>query len=166
MKRRQPILLLELLISLLLMGIVVETLFLGYRQAAVSRQQLYEEKEVVLERQRLLLRLSAVFQTIQSCQQVAEGWFFSYDGGIDHEARFRGPLDALLCIKNGRLLLISWAKDRVSRVETLYEHPQCKTLSFDFFDSKSGSFKSIFPESKPCMMKLKIDSLFELPFFL
>lgn len=166
MKRRQPILLLELLITLLIMGIVLEMLFLGYRQALVAKQKLYEEKEIVLGRQRLLLRLGTVFQTLQSCQKVAEGWFLHYDGGMDPEAHFRGPLEALLCIRGGKLLLISWPNEGLPRVETLYEDRNCKTLSFEFFNSKTGTFQSSFPETKPCMMKIKIDSSLELPFFL
>ena len=166
MKRRQSILLLELLISLLIMGIVLEMLFLGYRQAVFTQQKFCKEQEIVLRRQRLLSRLGTVFQTLQSCQKVTEGWFLRYDGGMDPEIHFRGPLEALLSVKGGQLLLISWPQAGPPRVETLYEDKDMKTLSFQFFDSKRGEFRPLFPETPPIMMKLIIDSTLVLPFFL
>lgn len=144
-------------------------LFVGYRQAATALAKTHTEKETVLSHQRLQLRLGQIFRAAESCQQISSDKFLiQYQGGVDPDPRFRGPLEGYLYTNKKQLLLISRPEEGDPRLEVL--HDNVSAISFLFFDIKSGCFTENFPIIKPFMMQVRIptenDPNFTLPLFL
>lgn len=163
-RKRHAFLLLELTISLVIMGIVMGMLFLGYQQTLMAKQKIHEEKEKVLHKQRLLLRLRQIFRSVESFKEVPkQGFFLTYDASMDPDPDFRGMLEGVLFLDRNRLVLMSWSNEGKSRVEVLYEN--VGSASYLFFDSKTGSFEEKFPETSPLMVKVELDK-WEIPLFL
>lgn len=161
--RKRPVLLLELVISLVLFGAIIGILFSSYREFSIAKTALRKEKELILNRQKLQLRLGQIFSHLQTLKMENSTCLLSYDNGIDPDLEFRGILEAMLYIDKGRLALVTWPEKDVGRKEILLE--SASSFSFDFFDAKKGTWTSQFPEQKPLMMQITIDKT-KYPFFL
>ena len=153
----------ELVISLILFGVIIGILFSSYREFSLAKIALRKDKELILNRQKLQLRLGQIFSSLKTIKIEESACHLSYDNGIDLEEEFRGQLEAMLLIDKGRLVLITWAEKGKARKEILHE--SATSFSFSFFDSKQGAWIPKFPEQKPLMMKMKIDQT-TYPFFL
>ncbi len=169
MQRKSPFLLLELVISLAIMGLILGILLMGFQQTLLTKKELRREREIVLSRQRLMLRLSSLFRSVESCEPDSKGGYrLRYEGGIDPDFHFRGALKGLLTIDHERLKLTSWPEKGEPRLEIFDEGIQ--TFSLLFFDEAKGEFSSSFPKKKPFMMKAilitSINETVELPLFL
>jgi len=161
--RKRPVLLLELVISLVLFGAIIGILFSSYREFSIAKTSLRKEKELILNRQKLQLRLGQIFSNLQTLKMENSACLLSYDNGIDHKPEFRGILEAMLFIDKGRLALVTWPEKDLGRKEILLE--SVTSFSFDFFDAKKGAWAPQYPEQKPLMMKFKVDQT-TYPFFL
>lgn len=161
--QKRPVLLLELVISLVLFGVIIGFLFSSYREFSITKITLSKEKDLIFNRQKLQLRLGQIFSHLKTLKMEGSDCLLSYDNGIDVEPDFRGPLEAMLYIDKGRLALISWPKKGIERKEILFE--SARFFSFDFFDPKTGTWTSRYPEQKPLMMKIIVDGT-QYPFFL
>lgn len=161
--RKNPVLLLELVISLALFGAMIGFLFSSYREFSITKTTLSKEKELILNRQKLQLRLSQIFSHLNTLKMEGSDCLLTYDNGIDIEPDFRGPLEALLLIDKGRLALVTWSKKGQGRKEILFE--SARSFKFDFFDPKTGNWTPLYPEQKPVMMKIFVDGT-PYPFFL
>ena len=153
----------ELVISLVLFGAIIGILFSSYREFSLAKIALRSDKELILNRQKLQLRLGQIFSSIKTLKMEETACHLSYDNGIDLEKEFRGQLEAMLLIDKGRLALVTWAEKEKVRKEILCE--SVKSFSFIFFDAKKGAWTSKYPEQKPLMMKITIDQTI-YPFFL
>ncbi len=153
----------ELVIALVLFGTIIGILFSSYREFSIAKTALRKDKELVLNRQKLQLRLNQVFSHLKTLKMEGSACHLTYDNGTDPQAEFRGLLEARLLIDNGRLALVTWPEKGVARKEILLE--SASSFSFDFFDAKKGSWSSQYPEQKPFMMKIIINQT-PYPFFL
>lgn len=153
----------ELVISLVLFGAIIGILFSSYREFSIAKTALRKDKELILNRQKLQLRLGQIFSHLKNLKMEEQACHLSYDNGIDIEKEFRGPLEAMLLIDKNRLALVTWAEKGQARKEILFE--SARSFSFEFFDTKKGIWNPQFPEQKPLMMKITIDET-PYPFFL
>lgn len=153
----------ELVISLVLFGAIIGILFSSYREFSLAKTALRKDKELILNRQKLQLRLGQIFSRLKSLKIEDHSCHLSYDNGIDIKKEFRGLLEAMLFIDKGRLALVTWPEKGDARKEILFE--SARSFSFSFFDTKKGIWTSQFPEQKPLMMKITIDQT-TYPFFL
>jgi hypothetical protein len=161
--KKRPILLMELVISMVLFSIIIGILFSSFREFSLAKTSLRKDKEFILNRQKLQLRLGQIFSSLKSLKIENNACHLSYDNGIDLEKDFRGSLDAMLLIDKGRLALVSWGEQGKVRKEILCEC--AKSFSFSFFDAKIGTWSPQYPEQKPLMLKITIDKT-PYPFFL
>ncbi|HUD02222.1 MAG TPA: DUF1494 domain-containing protein [Rhabdochlamydiaceae bacterium] len=161
--KKRPILLLELVISLVLFGAIVGILFSSYRELSLAKVQIRKDKEWVLSRQKLQLRLAQIFSNVKTMKMADSSCLMTYDNGVDVQTEFRGILEGMLFIDKGRLALVSWPEKGIGRKEILLE--PASYFSFEFFDSKKGTWAATYPEQKPFMMKMTIDNI-PYPFFL
>jgi hypothetical protein len=162
--KKRSVLLLELVISLVLFGAIIGILFSSYRELALAKSQLSKDKEIILTRQKLQLRLSQIFSHIQTLKIDEQFCLLTYDNGWDPAEDFRGSKEAMLYIDKGRLALVTWPEKGTARKEILYE--SAHTFAFEFFDAKKGIWNAEYPAQKPFMMKMMIDKNLTLPFFL
>jgi hypothetical protein len=161
--KKRPVLLLELVISLVLFSIIIGILFSSYREFSLAKTALRKEKELILSRQKLQLRLGQIFSRLKTLKVENNACHLSYDNGLDIEEGFRGKLEAMLLIDKGRLALVAWPEKGKARKEILCE--SANSFSFCFFDTKIGAWVPKYPEQKPLMMKITIDQTI-YPFFL
>lgn len=161
--KKRPVLLLELMISLVLFSIIIGILFSSYREFSLAKTSLRKEKELILTQQKCQLRLGQIFSHLKTLKVENNTCHLSYDNGIDIQKEFRGSLEAMLLIDKGRLALVTWSEKGEARKEILSE--SAKSFSFQFFDTKKGTWSSQYPEQKPLMMKFTIDKT-HYPFFL
>jgi hypothetical protein len=161
--KKRPILLMELMISMVLFSIIIGILFSSFREFSLAKNSLRKDKELILNRQKLQLRLGQIFSSLKTLKIENNACHLSYDNGIDLEKDFRGQLEAMLLIDKGRLALVSWGEQGKVRKEIICE--SAKSFSFNFFDTKKGIWISAYPEQKPLMMKIIIDQTTH-PFFL
>jgi hypothetical protein len=161
--KKRPILLMELVISMVLFSVIIGILFSSYREFSLAKISLRKDKELILTRQKLQLRLGQIFSSLKTLKIENNACHFSYDNGIDLEKEFRGQLEAMLLIDKGRLALVSWPEKGDARKEIICE--SAKSFSFSFFDTKTGAWIPKYPEQKPLMMKITIDQT-TYPFFL
>ncbi len=153
----------ELVISLVLFGAIIGILFSSYREFSLAKITLRKDKELILDRQKLQLRLGQIFSSLKTLKIEENACHLSYDNGIDLEKEFRGELEAMLLVDRGRLALVTWAEQGKARKEILCE--SAKSFSFNFFDAKKGTWTATYPEQKPLMIKMTIDQT-TYPFFL
>jgi len=165
--KKRPVLLLELVISLVLFSTIIGILFSSYKEFSLAKTSLRKEKEIVLSKQKLQLRLGQIFSQLKTLKVENNACHLSYDNGIDSEEEFNGALEAMLLIDKGRLALVTWpdkeSDKEAVRKEILFE--SAKSFSFQFFDTKKGIWSSQYPDQKPFMMQLIIDTT-PYPFFL
>ena len=157
----------ELVISLILFGAIIGILFSSYREFSLAKIALRKDKELILNRQKLQLRLGQIFSSLKTLKIEEKACHLSYDNGIDLEEEFRGQLEAMLLIDKGRLVLVTWGEKGAEKGKARKEilHESATSFSFSFFDSKQGAWIPKFPEQKPLMMKMTIDQT-TYPFFL
>lgn len=153
----------ELVISLVLFGAIIGILFSSYREFSLAKTTLRKEKELILNRQKMQLRLGQVFSQLKSLKVEDQICHFSYDNPFDTEAAFRGELEAMLLIDKGRLALVTWSDKEKARKEIVCE--SAKSFKFLFFDTKKGDWSPLYPEQKPLMIKMTVDET-TYPFFL
>lgn len=162
--KKRPVLLLELVISLVLFAAIIGILFSSYQELTIAKFRLRKDKEIILTRQKLQLRLSQIFSHIETLKIEEQVCLLTYDNGWDPAVDFRGSRDAMLYIDKGRLALVTWPEKGIPRKEILYESVHSFFLTF--FDTKKGSWDAAYPAQKPFMMKMMIDKNLTLPFFL
>jgi hypothetical protein len=162
--RKHPVLLLELVISLVLFGAIMTILFSSYKELSQAKHSLKKDKEIILTRQKLQLRMSQIFSQTETLTFEDQVCLLTYDNGWDPAAAFRGKREAMLYIDKGRLALVTWPEKGPGRKEILYE--PAHSFFFQFFDTKKGEWNPQYPEQKPFMMKMIIDKNLTLPFFL
>jgi len=153
----------ELVISMVLFGFIIGILFSSFKEFSIAKTTLRKDKELILNRQKLQLRLGQIFSSLKTLKIENNACHLSYDNGIDLEEEFRGQLEAMLLIDKGRLALVTWPEKGDARKEIICE--PAKSFSFSFFDTKEGAWTSKYPEQKPLMMKITIDQT-PYPFFL
>jgi hypothetical protein len=153
----------ELVISLVLFGAIIGILFSSYREFSLAKIALRKDKEEILTRQKLHLRLGQIFSQLKTLKMQDSSCHLVYDNGIDLKPEFRGILEAMLYIDKGRLALVSWPEKGTARKEILCE--SATSFSFSFFDDKKGSWTPHYPDQKLLMMKITIDKT-TYPFFL
>ncbi|HEX4839747.1 MAG TPA: hypothetical protein VFU89_04835 [Rhabdochlamydiaceae bacterium] len=161
--KKRPVLLLELVISLALFSTIIGILFSSYKEFSLAKTSLRKEKELVLGKQKFQLRLGQIFSKLKTLKVENNACHLSYDNGIDSEEEFNGALEAMLLIDKGRLALVTWSDKEAVRKEILFE--SAKSFSFQFFDAKKGIWSHQYPDQKPFMMQLIIDTT-PYPFFL
>jgi hypothetical protein len=161
--RKRPVLLLELLISLVLFGFIFTILFSSFQELSRSKFALRKDKEIILPRQKLQLRLTQIFSTATKVDCEVGTCLLAYDNSLDPDEDFRGPLEGMFYIDAGRLAFVTWSKNGKGRKEILYDSADFFTLSF--FDEKIKDWNPNYPEQKPFMMKIALDS-FTIPLFL
>jgi hypothetical protein len=153
----------ELVISMVLFGVIIGILFSSFKEFSIAKTTLRKDKELILNRQKLQLRLGQIFSSLKTLKIENNACHLSYDNGIDLEKEFRGQLEAMLLIDKGRLALVTWPEKGKARKEIISE--SAKSFSFSFFDTKTGAWAPNYPEQKPLMMKITIDQT-PYPFFL
>jgi hypothetical protein len=161
--KKRPVLLLELMISLVLFSVIIGILFSSYKEFSLAKTMLRKEKEAILAQQKCQLRLGQIFSHLKTLKIEGNACHLSYDNGIDIEKEFRGSLEAMLLIDKGRLALVTWPEKGGARKEILCD--SAKTFSFEFFDTKKGDWSYQYPDQKPLMMKFTLDET-TYPFFL
>src|SRR5579872_5336313 len=119
--KKRPILLLELVISMVLFSIIIGILFSSYKEFSLAKTSMRKDKELILARQKLQLKLGQIFSNLKSLKVENNACHLSYDNGIDLEKDFRGQLDAMLLIDKGRLVFVSWGQQDKVRKEILCE---------------------------------------------
>ncbi len=161
--RKRPVLLLELLISLVLFVIIIGILFSSFKELFLAKFVLKKDKETILTRQKLQLRLTQIFSNTTKLKCEKGVCLLTYDNKLDPDKNFRGPLEAMLYIDKGRLAFVTWPEKGEGRKEILYESANFFKLSF--FDTDKRDWNSAYPK-QPFMMKMTLDDNFELPLFL
>jgi len=161
--QKRPILLMELVISLVLFGAIIGILFSSYREFSLAKIALRKEKELILTRQKLQLRLGQIFSHLKTLKMKDSSCHIAYNNEIDMSKDFRGVLEGMLYIDKGRLAFVTWAEKAPARKEILVE--SASSFSFSFFDEKKGAWTSQYPDQKPLMLKITIDQT-TYPFFL
>ncbi len=148
---------------MVLFSIIIGILFSSYKEFSIAKTSIRKDKELILTRQKLQLRLGQIFSSLKTLKLENDGCYLAYDNGIDLKEEFRGELDAMLLIDKGRLAFVTWGQQERVRKEILCE--SAKSFSFIFFDTKTGTWVPTYPEQKPMMMKITIDGT-PYPFFL
>ena len=148
---------------MVLFSTIIGILFSSFKEFSLAKTSIRKDKELILSRQKLQLRLGQIFSSLKTLKVENNACHLSYDNGIDLDKDFRGQLDAMLLIDRGRLALVTWPENGEARKEILCE--SAKSFSFKFFDTKTGLWTPTYPEQKPMMMKITIDET-PYPFFL
>ena len=165
--KRRPVLLLELLTAFILMGGVLALLMSGFSDAIKAKNLMRHEKEKILTRARLQLKFSALMKEMISGVEIEENqYYFRCKGGADPDPAFRSDLDAVLCLREKKLILFTFPELGLPRHELLAEN--ISAIEFKFFDDEKGAFSHIAPKS-PRMIKVILNKNKEdetLPIFL
>ena len=119
--RKRPVLILELLISLTLFTVIIGILFSSFKELTLAKTTLRKDKELILNRQKLQLRLSQILSRVSELELKNEGCFMTYKNELDWNKNFRGTLEGMLYIDAGRLVFVSWPEEGNARKEILYE---------------------------------------------
>ena len=106
MRKRHPALLLEMMIAFTLMGGVIAILLNGFYDAIKAKNLLKQDREKILQLQRLKFRFAALFNNVTDIKCLSDNvYYIRYKGAIDHERAFRREVEAILQIKNNILSL-------------------------------------------------------------
>ncbi|MGH2638637.1 MAG: PulJ/GspJ family protein [Rhabdochlamydiaceae bacterium] len=165
MKKRYPILLLEMVIALVIMAGVMGLLFTGFYEAIKAKNSVKKEKEKILTLQRLKLRFAILFKDIIDVKQISDQeYYIRYQGGVDPSPNFRSEIEAILKISKKVLTLTCWPEKGDLRREIFAENVE--SIHFKFFDEKEGKFTSHCPHQKPFMIKVILNEKEAIPLFL
>jgi hypothetical protein len=136
-----------------------------YRDLTWSKVTLQKEREVVLSREKMTLRMGQILSQITAAEYKEESLTVSYNNGIDPDSLFCGVLEgSLLCDGQKRLIFISTSSKGEARKEILFENVY--SCELQFFNRTTGSWENKYPESKPFMAKLILNQTLIIPFFL
>lgn len=165
MRKRHPMLLLEMLIAFTLMGGVIAILMTGFFDVIHAKKLIKIDREKILTEQRLKLRFGVLFKNVLDVKLLPNktDYYIRCKGNIDPDPAFRGEVQALLQLKNNTLTLTSYAPEGLPRREVLSE--QVTSMEIKFFDEEATDFLTHFPKNKVRLMIVKIDKM-ELPLFL
>lgn len=156
--------LIEVAIAMTFAAILIGILFYTQTNMATAQAKVEKAKTVVLDRQRLLLRLNQILNSETHFNFANNRLILKYDNGIDYDRKFSGRVTSMLYLEDGKVCLSTWGETDIWRADVLMEG--IKTLSFQFFDSEKNTWSDVLPE-KPCtMLKLIIDNQEVFPFFL
>jgi hypothetical protein len=155
--KKRPFLLLELTIALVLMAAIVTILMSSYKELTFAKLALDEDRAVVLQKQRLTLRLEQVLAKIVTWRAVEPNRYaFTFNNGPDLEPSFRGEVEAMLYLDRDQLCMITWPNgNELPRIEVLAN--RVKNVSFAFFDTETGIFENYLPKEQPFMAKCIIN---------
>ncbi len=164
--KKRPFTLIELMIGLALSAILLGFLFHFYTTLSTAHIDLAKNKEGVLSKQRVQLRLNQVLSLASEPFYVKEGaLIFKYDNGIDPHPQFCGPLTGMLYVNEKKQLsLVTWSKEKEPRKEVLF--PNVSSYAMSFFDPiEKKTWTSHWEKKLPAMTKLAIND-FTLLFFM
>ncbi len=163
---KRSFLLLEFMIALSLLGIIVAFLFSTYRDLSLTKTILQKERQEILSRQKLQLRLGQIFSQLNTLEiKQPHSYTFTYDNGTDPDLQFCGLLTGHLQIDpKHRLVLVSTSNQGPTRQEILGE--EIKSFELKFFNRQKGEWENKYPSEKPFMMQLTLNHSITLPFFL
>lgn len=162
---KRPILLLELMIALVLLGAISAFLFTTYRDLSLAKTVLKKERKEIFDRLKLQLRLCQVLSQLKTVEQKSpHSYLFTYDHGSDPDPHFVGLVDGHLHLSGQRLVLISTSKQGVTRQEILSEN--INTFELKFFNRQKGIWQTQYPPEKPLMIQLVLNHSLTIPFFL
>ncbi len=150
--KKKSFTLVEVLIAMVLMGILVGFLFKTHLETSLAASKLTYKKQILARDQRLYFRLSQIFSSKASVKKQEDQLILHYDGGLDRDPDFRGPLTSLLYYKDKNVYLATWPEKGDPRLELLWENAPDLTLL-------------LVPEKNPTLVKITINKI-EFPFFL
>lgn len=179
-KVKRPLTLIEVVISLSILGTLLFFLFKFYGNLTLFNLQVRAIKEKVFSRQLPYLRLKQVLekQSIDSpsiSKEISSSLFytllhpvsknlaltFTYHNGADPDPAFCEKVSGLLYLNEKKqILLTTTSHDGQIRDEILFDH--AASLSFEFFDSKKMSWESEWPQTNqglPLMIKLHVQEI-------
>lgn len=162
---KRSFLLLEFMIALVLLGVITAFLFSSYRDLSLTTATLQKEREEILQRQKLQLRLSQVLSHLTKIETKDRSYLFRYDNQTDPDPLFCGILEGSLYIDTKKhLILVSTSKKGGSRQEVLCE--AAHSFELQFFNRAEGEWDQKYPDEKPFMAKIILNKSTILPFFL
>jgi len=162
--KRRPILLLELLTAFILMGGVIALLMSGFFDAIKAKNIAREDKDNILTRHRLQLKFASMLKSCISAVALEENkYYFRFMGGADPDPEFRQEVDAVLQLKDKKLILYTYPTKGKERRELLAEN--VGTIKFEFFDEEKKDFIAMAYQQLPRMVKITLDEEV-LPIFL
>jgi prepilin-type N-terminal cleavage/methylation domain-containing protein len=185
-KQRNNFTLLEVMISLALLGVLLAFLFTFFRQTLTTKNDTCALKEKVMRLELFQLRLGNIFEhfseeegcfaaSLTTADAIGSALVIHCSHGIDPDPSFSGPIHSM-CFKtrDQRVCLCSWSKKGTAKVDTLLSG--VKELSFEFFNGKQ--WQTLWPKDKkdppfPHLIKISIllqgeeekrqDFIFSLP---
>lgn len=165
MRKRNSMLLLEMIVAFTLMGGVIAILMSGLFDVIQAKKLIKKERHRILTEQRLKLRFGILFKNVLDVKLLPNqtDYYILYKGSIDPDPAFRGEMEALLQLTNNTLTLTSYPPEGIPRREVLSE--QVKDIDIQYFDEEATEFLALFPKNKVRLMKVFINGN-ELPLFL
>jgi Type II secretion system (T2SS), protein J len=168
-KQRYNFTLLEIMISLALLGMLLAFLFTFFRQTLHTKNETVALKEKVLKMEFVQLRLKELFErfspedqpfiaTLPHADAVGQALFIHCDHGIDPHPAFSGRVHSMLFkSRDQRLCLCIFSQKQEAKVDTLLSG--VKELSFAFFNGKQ--WQTQWPKDKkdpafPLLLKVTV----------
>src|SRR5690349_5103702 len=145
-QQRYNFTLLEIMISLALLGMLLAFLFTFFRQTLNTKHETVALKEKVLKIEFVELRLKELFErfstedqsfiaTLPHADAVGQALFIYCDHGIDPHPDFSGRIHSMLFkTRDQRLCLCTFSQKQEAKMDTLLSG--VKELSFAFFNGK------------------------------
>lgn len=168
-KQRAAFTLLEVAISLFLVGILLTCLFQFFVQSAKLKAKTHALKEKVLKLDLFEMRLHQLFDdfsyekngftaSIPHPDAIGPALCFYAENGVDPDPLFSGPLHHMLFLTRAHCVgLCTWSKNNTPKVAILLN--DVKELSFAFFSGTQ--WEAHWPKSKeeapfPPMLKISV----------
>jgi len=168
-KQHASFTLLEVMISLALLGVLLTFLLTFFRQTLTTKNDTGTLKEKVMRLELVQLRLGNLFDhfskenncfvaNLPHTDAIGSALFIHCDHGIEADPSFSGVIHSMLFkTRDHRICLCSWSKNQKAKVDTLANG--VKELSFEFFNGKQ--WQTLWPKDKkdesfPYLIKISI----------
>ncbi len=133
--------LLEVMISLVLVGILLSFLFSFFRQTLVMQGKAKALKEKIMQRELFQLRIhqlfmqgckakKGIFSTIEHASASGPALILSLDQKADPDPTYCGSVHSMLYRNEHRLSLCTWSSNHTAKVDTLLDRVTEFSLSF------------------------------------
>jgi type II secretory pathway pseudopilin PulG len=142
-KKHTNFTLLEVIMSLVLVGILLGFLFSFFKNTLIAKSKSATLKEKVFQLDLFQMRLKALFDefskdkhcfatSLSHADAIGPALILFCDQGIDPDPAFSGSIHSMLFkSRNQQLCLCSWSKNNTPRIETLIDN--IADLSIEFF---------------------------------
>jgi type II secretory pathway pseudopilin PulG len=164
MRKKRTLTLLEIVISMLLLGFLLTGLFNVFRQSLKKNVAAKEMKQNVLQLELFQQRLKHLFDKKNSTwleshpDALGSALFISFEEKTDSEFNMSGPVLGMLYLNvKKQFCFATWSQKGTSRMEILLD--KVDSVNFRLFDPKKAEWMESWPQKKeddPVMVSIKM----------